>query len=244
MRKLGAFGLAAAFLAAAVLVARVRGRGRPEPAGHRGRPARQDPVRGAPVEHVDARPRRPVPDPAAPGGARRARRRAARPGRGRRTRASSATRWSIRGCSGASAGAGLGATLAIVDLGGAGPGVVPVAAFVGVAGRGRRRLPDRHRGQPPDRARGRRRDAAAGRDRGRQLPHRRADVPAAALGPGHPGRLQLAARLAGGRELAAGDHDPAVRRGQLGRHPAARPAPGRARGGRRGGPRARPAPGA
>jgi iron complex transport system permease protein len=35
------------------------------------------------------------------------------------------------GLLGASAGAGLGATLAIVDLGRAGPGVVPVAAFVG-----------------------------------------------------------------------------------------------------------------
>jgi iron complex transport system permease protein len=35
------------------------------------------------------------------------------------------------GMLGASAGAGLGATLAIVDLSGAGPGVVPVAAFVG-----------------------------------------------------------------------------------------------------------------
>ena len=35
------------------------------------------------------------------------------------------------GMLGASAGAGLGATLAIVDLSGAGPGVVPIAAFVG-----------------------------------------------------------------------------------------------------------------
>ena len=35
------------------------------------------------------------------------------------------------GMLGASAGAGLGATLAIVYLGGSGPGVVPVAAFVG-----------------------------------------------------------------------------------------------------------------
>jgi iron complex transport system permease protein len=35
------------------------------------------------------------------------------------------------GMLGASAGAGLGATLAIVDLSGAGPGVVPIAAFAG-----------------------------------------------------------------------------------------------------------------
>ena len=85
------------------------------------------------------------------------------------------------GMLGASAGAGLGATLAIVDLSGAGPGVVPVAAFVGsLSGVAVAYLTGTVASRA-DRARRRRRDAAAGRDRGRQLPHRRADVPAAAL---------------------------------------------------------------
>ena len=86
------------------------------------------------------------------------------------------------GMLGASAGAGLGATIAIVYLGSAGPSAVPVAAFVGsltgvavayltgAAAIGTRRDRRGHR------------DAAACRDSGRQLPGGRPDVRPAALG--------------------------------------------------------------
>ena len=79
------------------------------------------------------------------------------------TRACSATRSSTPGMLGASAGAGLGATLAIVYLGGAGPEAVPVAAFAGSLDRGRGRLCHRRRRRQAHRARRRRGHAAARR---------------------------------------------------------------------------------
>ena len=109
------------------------------------------------------------------------------------------------GLLGASAGAGLGATLAIVYLGGVGPSAVPVAAFVGslagvtiaylsgaVGGSGTATL------------------LLAGRGRG-PVPDRGADLRPAALGPGPAAGLLLAARLAVRRDLAAGRGDRPLR---------------------------------
>ncbi len=133
------------------------------------------------------------------------------------------------GMLGASAGAGLGATLAIVYLGGAGPRPCPVAAFVGsLAGvavaYGTGAAAARHTVLGDGVAT----LLLAGIAVGSFLTAVQTFVLQRSAS-GHRGRLQLAARLAVGRVLAAGDHDPAVRRGQLGRHPAARQAPGRAR---------------
>ena len=85
-------------------------------------------------------------DPAAARGARRTGRRAAGDGRGRATRACSAIRWSTRACSAPRAGAGLGATIAIV---------VPGRRWAGRGpGRGVRRLAGRGRGRPTCRGAG------------------------------------------------------------------------------------------
>ena len=143
------------------------------------------------------------------------------------------------GLLGASAGAGLGATLAIVYLGGRRDGRRPGRRLRRLAGRGHDRLPVRG----ARRRQLRHRHPAAGGRGGGPVPDRGADLYPAALGPGPAAGLLLAARLAVRRDLAAGRGDRPLRAGQRGGHAAARAAPGRAVGGRRGGPRARPAPG-
>ena len=244
VRKLTALGAAAALLVVAALVAAFVGAADLNPLDDRRRAARPGRCRSCTCTSglVAARPGGAVPDPAAAGGARRARRRRARPG-GRRLpgrvpqpacRLGHARRVRRRGPR-RDAGDRL--------PGRRGPAGRARRRVRRLADRGRGRLRHRHGGRQAHRPRRRRGHAAARRDRRGQLPHRRADVPAAAVRVRHPGGLQLAARLAVGRVLDAGDDDPAVRRGQLGRHPAARQAPRRAVRRRRGGADARPAAG-
>jgi iron complex transport system permease protein len=101
------------------------------------------------------------------------------------------------GMLGASAGAGLGATIAIVYLSGLGPAAVPAAAFAGsLAGVAVAYLAGTVSGSGP------------------------ATLPAVGVGPG--AGLLLAARLAVRGDLVAGAGDPAVRGGQHGGRAAAR----------------------
>src|SRR5215831_1767069 len=216
-------------------------RGRPESARDGGGDRGQDPVHPPAVQPQHARPRHPVPDTAAARGARRSGGRAARPGwrrlPGRLPQPAGRLRAAGR----------VGGRRARRDAGDRLPGRGgaerrPRRRVRWLACRGRGRLPDRHRGQQAYLAQRRRGDAVARGYRRRQLPHRGADIRPAARVAGRGGGVQLAARLAVRRDLAAGDVDPALRRRQHCGGAAARQAPRRARRRRRGGAGARDAP--